>query len=139
MPNSIKVSRKRIYPGTTQILLSINVNTQLQSLSFNLSTPLPPDSIFSSYVSTRTRYQCQKWQELLIDQFLNQDTIHGHKHAFINAKSIGMILTLFIKTRNDYSLAVICTESLYQLALFLHVRLELGLSNVITRVLRCFL
>ena len=76
MPYSIKVSRKRIYPGTTQILLSINVNTQLQSLFRKLSTPLPPEAIFSSYVSTRTRYQCQQGQELLIDQCLDQDTIH---------------------------------------------------------------
>ena len=97
---------------------SINVSTRTRSTwlqSRELSTPLPLGAI----------------------SFFN--ILHGHKYATINAKSIGIIPTLFIKTRNDYSLAVICTESLYQLALFLHVRLELGLSNVITRVLRCFL
>ena len=59
-------------------------------------------------------------------QALNQSTpnqwarssinvLHGHKHATINAKPMGMILSLFIKTGNDYSLAVISMESLYQL------------------------
>ena len=37
-----------------------------------------------------------------------------------------MILNLFIKTGIDYSLAVNSTESLLQLILFLHVRLELS-------------
>ena len=49
-----------------------------------------------------------------------------------NAKSMDMILNLFIKTGNDYSLAVNNTESLLQLTLFLHVMLELGLNSIIT-------
>ena len=40
---SITISRKSIYPSTTQILLTINVNTWLQSCE--LSTPLPQDAI----------------------------------------------------------------------------------------------
>ena len=36
---SITVSLTRFYPGPTQILLTINVNTRLQS--HELSTPLP--------------------------------------------------------------------------------------------------
>ena len=43
-----------------------------------------------------------------------------------------MILNLFIKTGNDYSLAVNNTESLLQLTLFLYVILELGLNSIIT-------
>jgi len=39
----MKISRTRIYPGTTQILLTINVNTRLQSCE--LSTPLPLGAI----------------------------------------------------------------------------------------------
>ena len=42
------------------------------------------------------------------------------------------ILNLFIKTRNDYSLVVNSTKSLYQLGKYLDVKLELGLNNIIT-------
>ena len=47
MPYSITVSLARIYPGTTQILLTINVNTRLQS------APLTLGAILLSY-------QCQQ-------------------------------------------------------------------------------
>ena len=55
--------------------------------------------LFSLYVSTRTSYQCQQ----------------EHKLLSINAKPMGTILNLFVKTRNDYSLAVNSMEYLYQL------------------------
>ena len=42
------------------------------------------------------------------------------------------ILNLFIKTRNDYSLVVNSTKSLYQLGKYLDGKLELGLNNIIT-------
>ena len=42
------------------------------------------------------------------------------------------ILNLFIKTRNDYSLVVNSTKSLYQLGKYLDVKLELGLNSIIT-------
>ena len=50
----------------------------------------------------------------------------------INAKPMCTFLNLFIKTKNDFSLVVISTESLYQLSILLYVRLQLGLNSVIT-------
>ena len=45
---------------------------------------------------------------------------------------MGMIPNLFIKTGNDYSLAVICTESIYQLVYFRLICHKLKLIDVIT-------
>ena len=45
-PYSITVSRTHIYPGTNQILLTINVNKKL--LFRKLSTPLPLGAISSA-------------------------------------------------------------------------------------------
>ena len=51
IPYSINCSRTRIYPGTTKIFLTINVNTGLHSCE--LLTPLPLGGI--SLASTRTQ------------------------------------------------------------------------------------
>ena len=74
MSFSITVSRTYFYSGTTQIFLTINVKTCLQSRE--LSTPLPLGAIFNSYVLTRASYECQQGHKLLVDQCLNSDTIH---------------------------------------------------------------
>ena len=57
--------------------------------------------------------------------------LQGHKHATINAKSMGTILNLFIKKENHYSLAVNCTESLYQLTYLRFICYKLKLIEVI--------
>ena len=56
----------------------------------------------------------------------------NQKLVAINSKPMCTILNLFIKTRNDYFLAVNSMEPLYQLSIFLDVKLELGLNNIIT-------
>ena len=56
----------------------------------------------------------------------------NRKLVAINAKPMCTILNLFIKTRNDYSLVVNSTKFLYQLSIFLDVKLELGLHSIIT-------
>ena len=133
MPYSIIVSLTRIFPGTTQILFTINVNTRLQS--HDLSTPLPLGAYLLSY-------PCQQGHQQLINQCLNQDMIHTVKiPSLINATTNGCNLfsyrcqqehqqliyqclnqdtihNRFVKTVNDYSLAVNSTESLYQLYFF---------------------
>ena len=58
--------------------------------------------------------------------------LHRHKLTNMNNKPMGMILSLFIKTGNNYSLAENSRESLYQLTLFLQFILELCLNSVIT-------
>ena len=58
--------------------------------------------------------------------------LNGHKHAAINAKLVGTILNLFIKTGNDYSLAINSTESLYQLVYLRFICYKLKLIDVIT-------
>ena len=133
MPYSIIVSLTRIFPGTTQILFTININTRLQS--HDLSTPLPLGAYLLSY-------PCQQGHQQLINQCLNQDMIHTVKiPSLINATTNGCNLfsyrcqqehqqliyqclnqdtihNRFVKTVNDYSLAVNSTESLYQLYFF---------------------
>jgi len=50
----------------------------------------------------------------------------------INAKPMGAISARMFQQEPNYSLAAIKSESLYQLSIFLHVRLELGLNSLIT-------
>ena len=47
----------------------------------------------------------------------------------INAKPLGTISYAIDIDRNDFSLVVISTESLYQLSILLYVRLQLGLNS----------
>ena len=58
--------------------------------------------------------------------------LHGHKQTTINAKPMGTILNLFIKAGNNYSLAVISSESLYQLMFLRFICYKLKLIDIIT-------
>ena len=134
MPFSITVSRTYVYPGTTQILLTINVKTWLQSRE--LSTPLPLGAIFNSCVSTRASYECQQGQKLLIDQCFNWDTIdtatillyYQHHFHWVWSRKLSMSQLrhdpqpVYQNRERSYSLVVYCMESLFKLALFLHLR-----------------
>ena len=50
----------------------------------------------------------------------------------INAKPMGAISARMFQQEPNYSLTAIKSESQYQLSIFLHVRLELGLNSLIT-------
>ena len=98
------VSLTRIYPGTSQIHLTINVNTRLQS--DELSTPLPLGAIFNSYVSARTSYQSQQGHQLLINQWFNQDTIHTATiHWIINTTTPGYDFKLSCFNKDQLSMS----------------------------------
>ena len=47
----------------------------------------------------------------------------------INAKPLGTTSYAIDIDRNDFSLVVVSTESLYQLRILLYVRLQLGLNS----------
>ena len=63
-------------------------------------------------------------------------SLHGHKHVIdqrqTNERNLCLSNGHGLELEHDYSLAEIKAESLYQLSIFLHVRLELGLNSVIT-------
>ena len=63
-------------------------------------------------------------------------SLHGHKHVIdqrqTNERNLCLSNRHDLELGHDYSLAEIKAESLYQLSIFLHVRLELGLNSVIT-------
>ena len=85
-------------------------------------------------------YQCPQGHTYKIDrcqtnchtQLLMSTHTHTHKHATINGKPMDMILNLFIKTGNNYSLAVINRESLYELMYLRFICYKLKLIDVIT-------
>ena len=56
----------------------------------------------------------------------------GHKLLSINAKPMGTILNLFVKTRKDYSFAVNSMKYLYQLMYLKFIFYKLKLIDVFT-------
>ena len=145
MPNSIRRSQTRIYPGTIR-QLSMSTRTQAQ-LSMSKRTQALNRSMPNQWARSQLVYfnedqttlmQCKQRHKVLIDQC----QINGHdlnlcvptrtsyqpgmgtilwainvnrKRVTTDAKPMNTIVNLFVNTRNDYALAVNSTESLYQL------------------------
>ena len=104
-PYSINCYRTRIYPGTTQILLTTNVNTLLLSINYH-----------HHYHWARSRQLLMSTWTLAINRIMPQPGHNPVNYQLFNQDSV-------IKTGNHYSLAVNSTESLYQLTIFLQFRL----------------
>ena len=109
MPYSINCSQTRIFP--IQILLTINVNTRLQSQE--LST---------------------KPMVMILNFQLGTAIDINRKLVTINAKLMGTILNLFIKTGNDYSHSK-HTESLYRQIQFRYLMLQIKVLGQVGRQL----
>ena len=96
MPYSITVSRTSIYPGRIHILLTINVNTRLQSRE--LSPPLPLGAISLAIgVNTDTCYQ------LIISQ--SGHNPHGYNPVTYlrhNLNAISLAVSVNTHNSNQY-------------------------------------
>ena len=102
---------------------------QVQSVRYRSQTGHDPNGY--NPMNYQHMHLIDQWQTNGHDQLSMSLRTQTHDlHCQINGQDLQLI---HFKQGHHYYLAVIKAESLYQLSIFIHVRLELGLNSVITK------